>query len=351
MDAFVFDLDEPDIIRALCQLGPRLRIFMDNSESHVKATSMEPLAKGEIDRAHGMIREGKFSGLAHDKVFIQKKDGNATKVLTGSANFTLRGLYVQSNSVLVFNDPVIAGLYEEAFDQAFTDEKGFKGAEIARVWHPAKIGGVADLGFSFAPHKEAFSLDTVAGAITGAESSVMFSMMETGGGGPVMSQLKQLGDRGDIFSLGTVQKRGQLGTFKQGVKTGYAPFDYLEKNAPDPFKPEWSGGGGQVIHHKFVVCDFNGRSPVVYCGSSNLCLGGEKSNGDNLIEIRDRRVATLYAIEAIRLYDHYRFRSMQRKNTLATKNTLMLDDTDAWTQKYYDPGDYKFHERMLLCLI
>ena len=47
-------------------------------------------------------------------------------------------------------------------------------------------------------------------------------------------------------------------------------------------------GSGHQIHHKFVVCGFNGDDPVVYCGSSNLALGGEQHNGDNLLEIHDR---------------------------------------------------------------
>jgi hypothetical protein len=50
-----------------------------------------------------------------------------------------------------------------------------------------------------------------------------------------------------------------------------------------------------------VVVDFNGENPVVYCGSSNLTSGGEQANGDNLLGIYDREIATLYAIESIRL--------------------------------------------------
>ena len=45
----------------------------------------------------------------------------------------------------------------------------------------------------------------------------------------------------------------------------------------------------------------------MYCGSSNLALGGEKSNGDNLLEIHDDDVATAFAIEALGLIDHYDF--------------------------------------------
>ncbi len=33
--------------------------------------------------------------------------------------------------------------------------------------------------------------------------------------------------------------------------------------------------------------------------------GGEESNGDDLIAIHDRAIATAFAIEGIRLVDHY----------------------------------------------
>jgi len=55
----------------------------------------------------------------------------------------------------------------------------------------------------------------------------------------------------------------------------------LKSNVPFPFRAEWSGGSRQVIHHKFIVMDFNYLNPAVLTGSSKLAAGGEKSNGDN----------------------------------------------------------------------
>ena len=40
-----------------------------------------------------------------------------------------------------------------------------------------------------------------------------------------------------------------------------------------------------------------------------LAGGGEKSNGDNLLAIYDEDIATAFAIEAVRLIDHYHFRA------------------------------------------
>jgi hypothetical protein len=95
-----------------------------------------------------------------------------------------------------------------------------------------------------------------------------------------------------------------------GVLVGGRPHKEL---LPPPFNqvPQFRG---HEIHHKFVVCGFRGDDPVVYCGSSNLALGGEHANGDNLLATRDADVATVFVIEALALVDHYEF-----LNTLSNK--------------------------------
>lgn len=105
---------------------------------------------------------------------------------------------------------------------------------------------------------------------------------------------------------------------------------------------------GQVIHHKFIVIDFNDDDPVVFCGSSNLAEGGEESNGDNLLAIYDPLVASLYAVEAIQLVDHYEFRAVASR---ASSNAPLLlarpDQTPPWWEASYDPASLKNREREL----
>jgi hypothetical protein len=351
LDVFAYDFNEPDVIRDLCALGPRVRVFLDDSASHIKESALEPKTKDAL-LAHGVIvKTGKFSRFAHDKVIIQKKDGVSRKVLTGSANFSIRGFYVQANSVLLFDDAEISQLYETAFEQTFNDMKGFKKSEISSRWFGANIDNGAPLSVSFAPHKTAFSLDRVAEAMESAGSSLMFAMMQVGGTGPVMDNLKKITDKESLYSMGTIEQRGQLSMFKPGRegKPAVASFAYLKKNIPSNFRKEASGGAGQVIHHKFVVCDFNDVAPIVFCGSSNFSLGGEKSNGDNLIAIQDRQAAVCYAIEAIRIYDHYKFRSNQEEEANATNAPLRLSDNDGWVNRYFNSKDIKYKERDLFC--
>jgi phosphatidylserine/phosphatidylglycerophosphate/cardiolipin synthase-like enzyme len=121
---------------------------------------------------------------------------------------------------------------------------------------------------------------------------------------------------------------------------------------PAPFTKEFSGGTGQVIHHKFVVVDFNGTNPVVFCGSSNLTSGGESANGDNLLAIYDREIATLYAIEGIRLADHYSFRD--KLSTATDDKPMSLQGPNApdlgpkWFADYYTSGTAKYRSRVAL---
>jgi len=134
---------------------------------------------------------------------------------------------------------------------------------------------------------------------------------------------------------------------KSGDPGCFIPFSYLSKHVPEPFKEEWSGGAGQVIHHKFVVTDFNGERPLAFGGSSNLAKGGEHQNGDNLVCFADRDIATKYAIEAIKLVDHYRFRAVME--TATDDKPLQLAGRSAnWAAPSYEAGSPKSRERTVL---
>ena len=100
------------------------------------------------------------------------------------------------------------------------------------------------------------------------------------------------------------------------------------------------------MHHKFVVVDYNDSDPVLFTGSSNLAELGEQENGDNLIAIYDREVVTAYAIEGIRLVDHYAFRAAVGGATSVSPLRLKLDN-EKWWRRYYEDGNIKRRERLL----
>jgi phosphatidylserine/phosphatidylglycerophosphate/cardiolipin synthase-like enzyme len=73
------------------------------------------------------------------------------------------------------------------------------------------------------------------------------------------------------------------------------------------------------MHHKFAVIDFDKPTARVYLGSYNFSQPADVKNGENLLLIRDRRVAVSYTIEALRIFDHYHFRIAQQDAKKAKK--------------------------------
>jgi hypothetical protein len=151
--------------------------------------------------------------------------------------------------------------------------------------------------------------------------------------------------------------------YKPGRKTGVLVTGRPTKTQlPPPFNQVPNVGIGHQVHHKFVVCGFNGPDPVVYCGSSNLAQGGEEQNGDNLLEFHDADVATVFAIEALTLIDHFHFldkssnaptgkksnaKKMASKKQLAAASGWFLGTTDKWVEPYFDRSDLHWVDRLL----
>ncbi len=105
----------------------RIRIILDNAALHTQATgSKVPLevpfaaAFQKAAKAPAAIIRGCFARYSHDKIFIVSKSGAPIQVLTGSTNFSVTGLYVNANHVLVFDDHAIASEYAKVFEQSWS---------------------------------------------------------------------------------------------------------------------------------------------------------------------------------------------------------------------------------------
>jgi hypothetical protein len=352
VDFFAYDLDEPDAIKLLEALGPRLRAFLDNAPLHT-GTALEVQAHERLVKSAGAanVKQGHFQRFAHKKILIQKKNGKPVKVLTGSANFSVRGLYVQANNMLLFNDPQVADAYEQIFESVFNNMAGYVKSDLAKKWFefPSLGGGVPNFKVSFAPHpKPPMSMDLVLEALNNAKSSVMFAIMTLGGAGKVMQTIQKLHLSGKVFSYGMTQSDAGFSLYKPGQPGQLVPFFALVKQVPPPFDKEFTGGAGQVIHDKFIVIDFNDANPVVFTGSSNLADGGESANGDNMLAIYDPEVARLFATEAVRLVDHYYFRAAVSKATSASPLKLSeCGGQDKWWTRDYDSQNMRNVQRLL----
>jgi phosphatidylserine/phosphatidylglycerophosphate/cardiolipin synthase-like enzyme len=393
LDMFAYDLNEPDVLKVLLSLAKqgRIRIILDDAPLHhdakapAKGKGPKPedqftklfiaAAKGKKNAA---IKRGHYNRFAHDKVLlVRKTNGAPVKVLTGSTNFSVTGIYVNSNHVIVFNDPVVAKQYADVFEAVWAaDVKAGafqKQKALAGEGFPFKSAKTPQTEISYAPHKDDVATKILTG-ITGRiqqekkkRGSILFAVMATTKGtGPVLPALEELHKDDTTFTYGISDTPSGVFLYKPGTKGGLLVTGKPGKpQLPPPFDQVPGVGLGHQIHHKFVVCGFNRPDAVVYCGSSNLALGGEKSNGDNLLAIHDQDIATAFAIEAIALVDHFNFLDRFAKAPAAPKQAKktkkppalkqqaaaaaqwFLTTNDKWTAPYYDTKDLHCVDRLL----
>jgi phosphatidylserine/phosphatidylglycerophosphate/cardiolipin synthase-like enzyme len=98
------------------------------------------------------------------------------------------------------------------------------------------------------------------------------------------------------------------------------------------------------MHHKFAVIDFNKPSARVYLGSYNFSASADTQNGENLLLVRDRRIAVSYMVEALRIFDHYQFRVLAR--TAARRHRPLVlarpprnpGEVPWWQEDFTDPA-------------
>jgi hypothetical protein len=386
LDVFAYDLNEPAVLGRLLTLAAqgRVRVILDDAALHHNATKpkredqFEALFRAAAKAPAGVLR-GHFSRYAHDKVFIVTKTGGRgkgpVKVLTGSTNFSITGLYVNSNHVVIVNDGRVAGEYAAVFDAVWSDAvkaPPFRKLPLSTTTFSVSGGGVPATDVTFSPHSSADAariLSDVAariaeeGADDRVKGSVLFAVMQVDGSeSPVYAALRSLHDNAAIFSYGISDSTDGIVLYRPKTKGGVLVTGKPAKSIlPPPFNQVPGVGLGHQVHHKFVVCGFNGPDPVVYCGSSNLASGGEVENGDNLLAIHDGDIATVFAIEALALVDHFDFldgiaSAPDAKKTAAPPTSKpqaavdagwYLSTTDRWTRPYYDADDLRFVDREL----
>lgn len=339
-----YDLSQADVVSRLEQLGARLKIIIDDDGPHGKKTSGETLSAQRLAVSAGAqnVKRQHMGALQHNKTIVV--DGpKARKVVCGSTNFTWRGFFVQSNNALVLQGKTPVKVFKEAFDHYWdNDTPATFGKTASAVWTKLGLKGI-DAQVAFSPHiaKNAV-LKSVGTDIASASSSLLYSLAFLAiTGGAVKDAIKKVSNDKTVFVYGMADAKvgGLVLVTPDGNPEPVSPAS-LKKNAPEPFKAEPTGGGGNRMHHKFVVIDFDKPTARVYMGSYNFSNPADVSNGENLLLIRDRRVAVAYAIEALRIFDHYHFRVKQADAKKARKKLTLArpprqPKEKPWWNEYY----------------
>ena len=294
--------------------------------------------------------------LQHNKVIIV--DGTKTNaVICGSTNFSWRGVYVQANNAVEIKGNKAVTVFSEAFENYWKNKNVVKdfGNTNSSVWNDLTIYGI-DMKVSFSPHISSNALlESIADDLDkNIKSSLFYSLAflyQTPG--VINDAINKATNDSSIFVYGISDKRngGIVLQKPDGNLSPVSPSALTNKNTPEPFKSEPTGGSGVRMHHKFVVIDFDKPTARVYLGSYNFSKTADTSNGENLLLIKDRRIAVSYMIEALRIFDHYHFRIKQNDaenglEKLELKKPPQNSGEVEWWKEYYN-DNHRIQDRKL----
>jgi hypothetical protein len=323
-----YDLSEPDVVSRLERLGPRLKILIDDDGDHGEVGSGETQAETRLVASAGRanVRRQHMGNLQHNKMIVV--DGpTVQRAVCGSTNFSWRGFFVQANNAVIVQGADAVAPFKAAFDAYWaSDDAGVFGNGAAATWVDLRLTGI-DAKVAFSPHSTANALlRTIADDIKDHTTSSLFYslafLFQTRG--PIRDALEAVTARNDLFVYGISDKKvGGLDLQLPGGNLAPVSSAALTKNVPLPFSAEPTGGGGTRMHHKFVVIDVDKPSARVYFGSYNFSTPADRQNGENLLIVRDRRIAVSYVVEALRIFDHYHFRVAQQEAKDAGRKLLL----------------------------
>jgi phosphatidylserine/phosphatidylglycerophosphate/cardiolipin synthase-like enzyme len=310
-----YDLNEPFIVDRLKQLGGRLRIIIDDSadkengvlDGHGAPESPESRVADELPN----VRRQHLGGLQHNKtIVVQSPKPESNLVICGSTNFSWRGIFVQNNHAVVIHGADVAAKFRAAFDSYWDHPKSFRKSPSARLTSLGLPG--IDGSVAFSPHStENALLETIADDVKTATSTVLYSLAflyQTKG--VLRDAIEEVTKKADVLVYGISDRPvGGLHVNPNGNPVPVAPAS-LVAGLPPPFSEEPKRANvGNYMHHKFIVIDFDTEDARVYLGSYNFSRPADENNGENLLLFRNDRIATAFAIEALRIYDHYAFRA------------------------------------------
>ncbi|MFO0722811.1 MAG: phospholipase D-like domain-containing protein [Myxococcota bacterium] len=349
-----YDLNEPGILTRLEKLGPRLKVIIDDDGAHGERGSSENQAAKRLAASAGKanVKRQHMGKLQHNKTIVAS-GSKIQAVVCGSTNFSWRGFFVQNNNALVLTGASAVKPFQEAFDAYWNNDeaRGF-GSTASAEWKKLGLKGIrAEVAFS--PHSSSNALlkaivDDIRENVTSSMFYSLAFLYQTPGA--LLEAIKEVTADDARFVYG-ISDRKVGGLDLQKPNGNVAPVfpQALAQAVPEPFKSEPTGGGGVRMHHKFVVIDFDKPTARVYLGSYNFSSTADRKNGENLLLIRDRRVAVSFVVQALTMFDHYHFRIAEAEADAAGHRLFLKTPPQAgeepwWSAYYRDPRKVRDRE-------
>jgi len=329
--AALYEINDQELVDGLKAFSDRAKVLIGNGSS-TGANVADDLAGAGVEVHHrDLSKAGRSSPSVHNKfvVEISAASGKATRVLTGSTNWTTTGLCTQLNNVMVIERAATAGRFlkqwgklVEAGDDLPDDLKKTNG-------EPLLDGPVTTY---FSATKGQLEFAPVLELIEGATDGLHFLMFTPGESPLLLALLERASQEDDCHVRGVVSevRESENGTITSHdavvVKKGVPPETFhdsalLPDGAPKDNLPSWAreefqrrmyfpAGLNAIIHSKVIVIDPFSDNCAVVTGSHNFSPAASKGNDENLVIVRgDKALAQAYALHIEGVYDHFSWRA------------------------------------------
>lgn len=318
----------------------------DENEETARKAKIKSICQDRITRD-----DVKRPPISHHKFIVLLKDDKAVAVLTGSTNFSLGGVYGQSNCVHVVDDEEIAEAYLKCWD-LIEDNPDYKKLKIKlSEWNQIPVGD-AKTGTTpiFSPQSTLAALDWYADRAMTAESALFmtfafginerFKNVYKNGTAPLRYALLD-----KLLPSGTRKEKreaakAEMLALRKKVENRFAVGNVIRTNNLDRWVREILTGLNshvRYIHTKFMLVDPLSEEPLVVTGSANFSDASTVTNDENMLIIKgNKRVADIYLGEYMRLWNHYAFREWAASQS-DVQNTKFkfLDTENQWWRSYF----------------
>jgi phosphatidylserine/phosphatidylglycerophosphate/cardiolipin synthase-like enzyme len=305
------------------------------------------------------------SALFHHKFLVLLHRGQPVAVWTGSTNLTVGAVYGHSNVGHLLRHRVEAEAFHAEWERVAAEQP----TAALRTTHQSEppvsetVPAPPDVTVVMSPRTGLSALQWYAALFDGAATSAHI----TGAFGlntvfrDALAEARHTVMRTVLLEkVPPANQRIPLTDPNVRLATG----SYLATSPLEQWAAERLTGFNvhvRFIHTKIILVDPLGEDPTILTGSANYSDASTTNNEENTLVIRHgpsraasgravRRVADIYLTEYHRLFMHYAFRAMAQRievNTGASNWTGHLDETDAWTRRYYAPGSWRELQRHL----
>lgn len=358
----LFELDDDELIDALCSLGSRAHVVLANGSITAKAGESAADARHRDENATARAKllasgvdvgeHDRFTSpgpLGHNKFLVRTDPGGAPLTAwTGSTNWTATGLCTQLNNGLLIDDPGIAQIYLDQWQRLRSAASTFPQSlvDANSAAHPAETtaaGAAASVWFS-RTHAEV-DLAALKSVVDSAQRGILFLMFMPGDSGVLAYINARINDQG-LYVRGVVSElphgRGDESSVDvhlvNGAQTTPTTLNVIQpEGIASPFanfaaevthQQFLSNIGYAIVHSKVLVIDPFTDNATVVTGSHNFSKSASDKNDENFIVISgDRALAEAYTVNIVAAYDHYRWRAFLSQDPSPFNG---LSDDDTW---------------------